>query len=339
MKFPFFIRNQKSPDICPVSGIQLRISSGVPRGRIFNHVGIWRKTACFATLNSTILGNPYHFRDLPPVSFMWSEKQTPVKGWIPIHCEHGWMPRDAYQISAMGCNQQHPVAELLRDPDAEISEAEPPELEKMNHLRLAFPPPLPPGDLCDKPFFVFALQLTTDLNLQRCGLDMANVATRADGGKTLLQTLSGMLAACHPDARVIFLQHPADKAKFAAAKSLRPNHVYVPKERRLRFLDLAMSPACQGVISINSNALNEAMLFSKPVFQMGDFLMKRFPNRLFPYSLPEFLDQPRHCHDLSAPLGYIAALMRNQYSLGDLANPMTLRNLILKETARAPLPG
>lgn len=336
MKFSFFKKAQKSQDICPILGIQLRLPSGVPHARMFNHVGIWRKTACFATLNSTVLGNPYHFKDLPPVSFMWSEKQTPAKGRITIHCEHGWMPRDAYQISAKGCNQQHPMAELLRDSNIGIPQVQPLELEKMERLRLAFPPPHPPRDLCDKPFFLFALQVTTDLNLKRCGLDLANGANRANGGEVLLKTLSGMLADCNPDAGVIFLQHPADKSSFATAKLLRPGHVYVPKERKLRFLDLAMSPACKGVISINSNALNEALLFSKPVFQMGDFLMKGFPNHLFPYSLSEFLDQPQRCQELSSPLGYIATLMRNQYTLGDLADPITLRNLILKETASPP---
>jgi hypothetical protein len=298
---------------------------------MFNHVGIWRKTACFATLNSTILGNPHHFRDLPPVSFMWTEKRAPESNRLPIYCEHGWMPRDAYQISAMGCNQRHPVAATLHASNITLMAVTPAELERMESLRIGFPPPSSPDDLCFAPFFVFALQLTSDLNLQRCGLDLAEAAGRKNGGEILLRLLSEIVAECNPGVRVLFLQHPADKSSFDSGKCLRPNHLYVPKERKLRCLDLAMTPECQGVISINSNALNEAMLFQKPVFQIGDFLMKGFPNCLFPYSLREFLDAPRRCHDMSSPLGYLAMLMRNQYTLSDLADPVTVRNLILKE--------
>lgn len=330
MKPHFFRRSGKLTDIYPIPGIGLRLS-GIPYSKIFDHVGFWRKTACFATLNSTILGNPSLFEDLPPVSFIWSEKRPLVDRRLPIYCEHGWMPRDTYQISAMGCNQHHPVAGMLRGSDIKISEITPLEFQKIERLRLGFSPPFPPADLCASPFFVFALQTTSDLNLQRCGLDLAKAADKKDGGKILLQLLSGILAECNPNIRVLFLQHPRESASFSTVKLSCPNHEYVPKKRKLRCHDLAMSPACKGVISINSNAINEAILFSRPVFQIGDFLMHKFPNLLFPYSLREFMEQPERCYQLSNPDGYLAMLLRNQYSLADLADPITVRNLILKE--------
>jgi len=255
-----------------------------------------------------------------------------------IYCEHGWLPRSGYQISSLGVNQHHHVTIELRDESIIIPAATQWELERLDHLKLGFPPAIHPSDLCEEPFFLFALQLSTDLNLRQCGLDLASASSRKDGSEFLLQQLSSMMADCNSAARVIFLQHPAEKAKVDARPLLQPNHDYVTNTRKLRFLDLASSPSCMGVLSINSNALNEAMLFSRPVFQMGDFLMKRFPNHLYPHSLEEFLHDPGKCLNSEITTRYLALLMNRQTPLEDLVDPVALLNLILKETARVPIP-
>lgn len=337
MKLFSFGKDKKSQDIFPVSGILLNLPAGVPNSRMFRDTGIWRKTACFGSLNATIRGNPLLFADLPPISFMWSAKRPPAKGHTVIYCEQGWLPRSGYQISSLGVNQLHHVTIELRDKSITIPAATSLELEHLDHLKLGFPPAIHPSDLCEEPFFLFALQLSTDLNLRQCGLDLANASGRKDGSEFLLQQLSSMIADCHSGARVLFLQHPAEKVTVEVRPLLQANHEYVPNTRKLRFLDLATSPACLGVMSINSNALNEAMLFSRPVFQIGDFLMKRFPNHLYPNSLEEFLQEPDQCLNSDISTRYLAHLMRHQTTLEDLIDPVALRKLIIKEMARIPI--
>lgn len=330
-----FPLRKRTVELIPAPGISLRLPSGVSHSRNFGHTGIWRKTACFAILNSTIREYPCLFRDVPPISFIWSEK-TPLTGnTIPIYCEHGWLPRAAYQISTAGCNQHHPVARLLADDCAKLPDPTAADLMQLEKLKRNCAPAASPADLCGKPFFLFALQVVNDLNLERCGLEYACLAKSRNAPHALLMCLSAMIAERAPGARVLFLQHPAEKACGSTNECRLPaNHEFVPNSRKLRSMDLLLSPNCRGLISINSNALNEAMLFSKPTYQIGDFLMSRFPNRHFPHPLEEFLRSPERCLEPETTTRYLATLINHQHTLADLADPHGLRDLILRETAR-----
>jgi hypothetical protein len=334
----FFSRRRRTLELHPAPGISLRLPSGVSEAAGFHHLGIWRKTACFATLNSTIMGYPSLFADFPPITFKWTEKSGPAEASTTIYCEHGWMPRSTYQISAAGCNQRHPVARLLTDPEAPLVEPTPANLQRLEQAKRTFAPASAPLELCHKPFFLFPLQTINDLNFERCGLDFAALAKEPSAPRLLVQRLSTLIAEAAPGVRVIFFQHPAEKnSPCAAALQLQAGHEYVSNDRKLRSLDLLLSPSCRGMISINSNALNEAALFAKPIYQLGDFLMPRFPNRFHPYTLAEFLEAPERCHAAGDTTRYLLTLMHHQHSLADLADPHSLRELILKEIAQQPL--
>lgn len=330
--FPIGKKKEDTSNIFPVPNILLRRANNSAVQKIFASEGLWRRTALYATLNSTIRSCPSIFAGLPPVAFNWSEKSIPLSGMATIFCEHGWMPRDGYQISAVGCNQRHPVSAMFDG--GTIAGPQDSEHRALARLRARVGEATPPIEFERIPFFLFALQLTSDLNLRRSGLEISEFAGTPDGGLKVLRALSELFATIAPGVRIVFLQHPVEEPRPDAARVLHRDHVYIPKEKKFRFLDLARALACQGVISINSNALNEAILFSRPVFQMGDFLMRRFPNPLFPYTLSEYLADPSGCNEAAKPLEYLTTLMRHQYGLEELSNPFFVRDLIVRELAQ-----
>jgi len=204
---------------------------------------------------------------------------------------------------------------------------------RLEKLRTTFYNLQAPADLCDRPFFLFALQVTSDLNLKRSGLELASFAGQSNSSSIIKRKLSEMMYEANPDARILFLQHPAGDPNDPLIDWCG-NHAFVANTRKLRALDLASAPNCQGVITINSNTINEAMLFSLPVFQLGNFLSGKFPNMFFPYSLGEFLADPRRCQAISQPKNYLGTILENQWSVDELKNPSVLRSLILNEFSR-----
>jgi hypothetical protein len=305
---------------------------------IFKNAGVWARTTLFATISLTARRHSTYFADLPKISFQFSEKKVPQEGYFTIFCEQGWLPREDYQISSAGVNQHHHVIRLLNQ-DAEsvkcgLSDEE--FATRLDKLRQSFYNLQAPVDLCDRPFFLFALQVTSDLNLKRSGLELASIAGQKNAASIIKRKLSELMFEASPDARILFLQHPAGGPDEPQVEWCG-RHEFVPNTRKLRALDLASSPNCQGVITINSNTINEAMLFSMPVFQLGDFLTGKFPNVLFPYTLSEFLADPRRCQAISQPKNYLGTILENQWSAEQLRNPAALRSLIQQELSRAEI--
>lgn len=304
---------------------------------IFHNYNVWCRVSMFATISLTMQRFPSYFSDLPNISFQNSEKREPKPGYFTIFCEKGWLPREAYQMSSLGANQHHHVMKLLsQDAETIVTGLSKEEYEcRVSKLREAFVDLKAPEDLCDRPFFLFALQIPTDLNFKRSGLAIASIAKDKDAAPRLRRHFSEQIAAANPDARVLFLQHPNGKAVDPDVE-LMPNHVYVRRCRKLRAMDIASSPNCRGVITINSNTINEALLFNLPVFQLGNFITNAFPNQFFPYTLGEFLADPGHCRSISRPCHYIGTILENQVTLDDLRHPAKLRRVIDQELARKP---
>jgi hypothetical protein len=299
--------------------------------RIFADLGRWRKLALFGTLNSTLREHANLFSDLPGLAFQWAEKKETRKERITLFCEHGWLPRQGYQISALGCNQRHHIFKTCEAANGEVGEF--PDLaEKLERLKLTYPKPAKIDGLGEEPFFLFSLQLVTDLNLKRSNTEFADFHASSKASHLLVSEISALLEKVAPKTKVIFVQHPSDASKEAPA--LQGRHEYLSNTKKLRTLDLALSPQCRGVLTINSNSLNEALLFGLPVFQLGDFLMPKFPNTLFPYTLEAFLEDPQHCHALARVDFYLSTVLENQWSLERLIDPVALRSLMIREVER-----
>lgn len=303
---------------------------------MFKNAGVWTRTTLFATICLTARRYPTYFDDLPKISFQFSEKKATQPDYFTIFCEQGWLPREDYQISSNGVNQHHHVIQLLNQDVESVKCALTDEefAARLEKLRMSFYHLQAPVDLCDRPFFLFALQVTSDLNLKRSGLELASIAGKKDAVSIIKRKLSEMMFEASPDARVLFLQHPAGGADELPIEWCG-KHEFVSNTRKLRALDLASSPNCRGVITINSNTINEAMLFSLPVFQLGNFLTGGFPNSFFPYSLSEFLADPQRCQAISQPKSYLGTILENQWSAEQLRNPTALRSLIQQELSRA----
>jgi hypothetical protein len=304
-------------------------------GSIFTGLGRWRKLALFGTLNSTIREHANLFSDLPDLAFQWAEKKDLREGRVTLFCEHGWLPRQGYQISALGCNQRH---HIFREWEAKVDvEASLDLAAKLERLKLGYPKFAKIDGLEDEPFFLFSLQLVTDLNLKRSNTEFADFHASSKPSHLLVSEISAALEKVAPKTKVIFVQHPSDSSTQAPA--LKGNHLYLPNTKKLRTLDLALSPQCRGVVTINSNSLNEALLFGLPVFQLGDFLMPKFPNTLFPYTLEAFFEDPKRCHSLARVDFYLSTVLESQWSLERLSDPVALRSLMIREIERARSAG
>lgn len=339
MKFPFFRSKSVKRELANVSPAPniLLCSPLKAQTRVLALEGVWRRVSLFGTINYTVRKFPSFFSDLPKVSFQFSEKKESPVGYLNIYCEHGWLPRDFYQISSWGVNQSHHAAVYLSSKEApekaSLSLSDEDYRKRIEELRDLFGPLQPPGGLCDRPFFVFALQLTNDLNLRRSGTELAALADKKGASELIKKKLSALMGKANSAARILFLQHPSEEPG-SAPDSLWETHEYVSNRLKLRAVDLMSSPNCRGVITINSNTLNEALLLGVPVFQLGNFLMPSFPNRYFPYSLEEFLEDPRRCRSISNEDQYLRVLLENQYDLESLKKPEVLRSLIETEMAR-----
>lgn len=248
-----------------------------------------------------------------------------------IYCEHGWLPREAYQVSPKGINANSHIApyrwsgEPLADAQ---SQAVAQYLESLRQQQtfsqsyLATTAPAVAG--LPEAFLLVPLQMEGDTNL----------VEHAPKSLRRMQALIDHVSQANPPWPIIFKQHPAD-----ARRGNRQLRLHVRRKcDDLRRHDegnihqILKSGHCKGIVSINSNVVHDGFLWDVPAVVMANNIWPVKGVSPFIRGLPEFWSQLEHFfyepHIRGCREAYIHSLMQHQWTFDDARDEERVAQLI-----------
>lgn len=264
------------------------------------------------------------------VNIVWNGRNHRARG-LTLYCEHGWLPRWSYQISANGINADSHLAPFVWNgmpPDVEESiqldahletiRSQPPAgFEYMQTTRSA-------ADGLPDAFLLVPLQMEGDTNIIR----------HAPATLRSMQALIDAVAHAAPPWPVIFKQHPADVRRGNAQLRLRLRRKQdaIWPHARGNVYQMLKSNRCCGIVTINSNVAHDGLLWNVPAVVLGRNLWPTDHRGPFRTTMPvdwqafsESRDDPAIADCRRA---YALHLMRGQWSLDDATNDGRVAALI-----------
>lgn len=304
-----------------------------------SRVGMHHMFLFFKTLIQTLQQYPQAFEDLPPTDLFWSEKRmNEGLNSRRLIAEHGWLPRSGYQISNCGANGRGAPPELASG-DSYLKILGGKEnvccrLERMNKVYCSNIPKLATID-SQNAFIVAPMQLGNDLNLR----DSSTKFSRHFGNDNSTQLFVDDFVATINDYDlpfpVYFTQHPIDGENRKI--ELRKNDRFFPSGEGVSTLSLIHNSRCQGMISVNSNMVHEALCLNVPCCALGRLYWREGQDSPFEQDPVKFFSNPQlKPHDNPVVLDYLAKLLCHQWYLTDLQNPLIVRELILDDGTNVP---
>lgn len=288
------------------------------------------KTLFFTQFARTVQANPDLFNDIEHTTVLWSEQFLSDEA-KPLVVEHGWLPRINYQISPNGANaRSHVQFDSSQDFLSKLG-LENLEACKRKARHFVRPKAVDIEGLTDKPFCVIPLQGGTDFNLKfsESGFDHIFGQDKAND-----KLAAALIERSHAEAkgmRLIITEHPTKKCQLSERPKLPDDAIFVAASQGIRSIDLAAHSHCQGVISVNSNLMHEAMLFDKPICSYGRLMFTQEDKPVFS-TITELLNAAETSRGLEDQ--YLAMLFLNQWEISDVMDPMILRSLLmLRENA------
>jgi glycosyltransferase involved in cell wall biosynthesis len=274
------------------------------------------------------------------VSIVWNGRGHYSRG-PTLYCEHGWLPRSAYQISPSGINASSHLAPFVWDGtplsadedaalDAHVVGIKAVSFDGYYQYMQAgreVPSGLPPD------FLLAPLQIETDTNI----IHYAPALLRS------MQAFVDHIARMNPPWPVVFKQHPMDArhGNRHLRVTLRRRQDFLWPQTRGNIHQLLQSGACRGIITINSNVAHDGLLWNVPAVVLG--------KNVWPSSgphLPFLTAIPRDWSTLSASVtsasgvacrrAYAHFLMTHQWSLADASNPDRVAALLAGVRAHHP---
>ncbi|SHI84670.1 hypothetical protein SAMN02745181_1026 [Rubritalea squalenifaciens DSM 18772] len=263
------------------------------------------------------------------IEITWAGKS---KSLAPVRIigEHGWLPRSGYQICTQGSNSRRKKLFTLDEPKLpqfitidDVKEARDLSSELYDHCT---PEIFRSLGLPDH-FYLVALQTGDDFNLKYSDTDFTQFYNQENSSQKVAQAIADYLDTnrASPDDTFIFCPHP--RARDISLKLQRKDCISHSIDPRLSFRDLARTPNCMGVISINSNAIHESMLLEKNVFTLGSLLYTR-ENSPFGTSLKEFFERCKRKELPSRYYDYLNFVIQEQCSVSELFDWRMWRRLL-----------
>lgn len=266
------------------------------------------------------------------LAIVWNGRHLRSRGPV-LYCEHGWLPRSDYQISARGINAGSHAApfawdgrKLAATDDAALQS----RLDAIKSASYSGPyrsmqPGLTPADGLPERFLLVPLQIESDTNIVR----------HAPAALRTMQALADHVARLDPPWPVIFKQHPADArhGNRHLALRLRRRQDQLWPQSRGNVHQMLASGRCTGVLTLNSNVAHDALLWDLPAIVLGRNVwpsagevtpfLTAVPKRWG--GLAEHLADPqvRDCRR-----AYAWHLMRHQWSLADAGDPSKVTALL-----------
>ena len=260
-----------------------------------------------------------------------------------LYCEHGWLPRSDYQISARGINADSHAAgfrwqgEPLGAAEDAALAAHLARVKAESHSGQyrymqasgAVPAGLPPA------FLLVPLQIEADTNIVR----------HAPAHLRSMQALVEHVSRVDPPWPVLFKQHPAD----ARARNA---HLRLTARRRQDRIwphalgnvhQMLKSGACRGIVTINSNVAHDGLIWDVPAIVLGRNVWPSGGGRTpFLTAIPEdweaLAESAASAEAVACRRAYAHHLMRHQWTLEaarDLGRVAALLDSVPRDAAPA----
>jgi glycosyltransferase involved in cell wall biosynthesis len=270
------------------------------------------------------------------LSIVWNGRAHRSRG-PTLYCEHGWLPRWAYQVSPAGINADSHIAafhwngvslgphdEAALDRHLEAIRTQPPPGFQYMQTTREIAPNLP------ERFLLVPLQMESDTNIMR----------HAPTSLRSMQALVDLVSRASPPWPVIFKQHPADVRRGSGQLHLR-----LPRRQDSLWphttgnvYQLLKSGRCAGIVTINSNVAHDGMLWDVPAVVLGAGVWPSTGRTPFLTALPvDWADLERFARDTQATAcrrAYALHLMKHQVSLEDVSDPACVSGLLSLATRR-----
>lgn len=264
------------------------------------------------------------------LSVVWNGRQFNGHGPV-LYCEHGWLPRWSYQISANGINADSHIAPFCWD-GKDLDGKQKEELDSHLHdIRNGCPVDYKymqtsASTVTELPeaFILVPLQMEWDTNIQR------HVPRRYQKMKNLIVDI----AKANPPLPIIYKQHPADVRRGNRQMRLklhRQQDKIWPHDNG-NIHQLLKSGRCRGIISLNSNVVHDGLIWDVPSIVLGRNIWPRQGMGPFLNHLPkdwsdlfELWSDPGRRASRDA---YAYYLMKNQWSLDDARDEQKFAQLL-----------
>lgn len=202
------------------------------------------------------------------IKIVWNGRYYARRGAM-LFCEHGWLPRSDYQISACGINAASHLAPFVWNGaplsidaasclDAHFATAK--SASHTGYLDYMQATKAQAGGLPHE-FLIVPLQMEFDTNI-------VNFAPRH---LRTMQALVDYIAKLDPPWPVIFKQHPADARRGNQHLRLRMRRRkdQIWPHNRGNIHQILKSGACRGIVTINSNVAHDGLLWDVPAIVLG----------------------------------------------------------------------
>ena len=295
-------------------------------------------TSCAALGHTVVRDTRATAHDPRAVSIVWNGRRHYSRG-LTLYCEHGWLPRSAYQISPRGINAGSHLAPFAWDGtplsadenaalDGHVAAIKSASFDGHYQYMQAgkdVADGLPPA------FLIAPLQIESDTNL----VYYAPALLRT------MQQFVDHISRANPPWPVLFKQHPMDArhGNRHLRLTLRRRQDRLWPHTRGNIHQLLQSGACRGIVTINSNVAHDGLLWDVPAIVLG--------RNVWPSSgehLPFLTAMPRDWSALAASVttqpgvecrrAYAHFLMRHQWTLADARNPDRVATLLAGARSR-----
>ncbi|HEX7028074.1 MAG TPA: glycosyltransferase [Gammaproteobacteria bacterium] len=251
-----------------------------------------------------------------------------------IYCEHGWLPREAYQVSHKGINADSHIAPfhwenvLLSDPErrevADYLESLRQQTEFADEYMRTDAPAV--NDLPGE-FILVPLQMESD----------TNIVNHVDSHLRRMQGVIDYISQSNPPYPVIYKQHPADARRGNGQLRLKTRRGIdrIRKHGDGNIHQILKSGACKGIVSLNSNVVHDGFLWDVPAVVLGRNIWPRSGASPFINGLPDdwnildrfyFDSRTAACRE-----AYIHFIMKHQWTLEDARNPEKVDALLQRK--------
>ena len=297
-----------------------------------NRTGMHHVFLFFKVLIQTIQQYPDFFLDIPAMDMFWSEKN--LASGTQSHrlvVEHGWLPRNSYQIAQTGANGRGAPAQLEAEESyLKIIGGAETLKNKLKLLQDAFYAAKShlPEFVAEKDFVVVPMQLGNDLNLRDSSTNFSMHYGKKDATELFVLDFVNAVNGYDLPCAVFFTQHPVDR--ICHVVDLRAGDRFIQTGCGISTLDLIRHPRCVGVISVNSNVVHEAICLNIPCCVLGRLYWREQEVSPFETDPKNFCTSPQiFPHDNPSIMEYLSKLLCNQWYLTDFQNPLILRELFL----------
>jgi len=284
----------------------------------------------FKTIIQTILQYNHFFSDLDPVDMFWSEKKADG-GTLSrkLVVEHGWLPRHSYQVSPYGANGRGAPEKLSADNSyLKIIGGKISLLSILSNLsKIYYSCPDIKSFETENKFIVVPMQLGTDLNLRDSSTCYSVHYGEKNSTEKLVSDLVETIVSYDLPYPVYFTQHPVDKSTYSL--DMRPKDKFFYSDKKISTLSLLRDPNCAGVVAVNSNIIHEALCLNIPCCVFGRLYWRENDNSPFETCPRKFFQKNiLPPHENTEIIEYIAKILCHQWYLGDLQNPLIVREMI-----------